>query len=369
MKTKLESLFHHLHSYPEVSWKEVETTKFVEGILRENGCRVRLFDDCTGVIGEIGEGRPVVALRADMDALWQQVDGTFQGNHSCGHDAHMTMVLGVLFALKQRDRLPGGTVRLIFQPAEEKGGGALKMVDKGVVDDVDYLYGVHLRPIQEAKHGEAAPAIVHGAARLLQGEIIGDDTHGARPHLGVNAVDVGAALAGHVNRLRLDPMIPYSAKVTKFLAGGENANIIPGSASFSVDLRAQTNEAIEALHKQLVHIVKHLESQFDVEIDLLTEAEIAAAEVDEEARDLMAESIRDTVGEENLLAPLITPGGDDFHFYTLRRPHLKASMLGLGCDLKPGLHHPHMNFNRDALLTGVEILTKAVLRTLEEAAK
>ncbi|HEU5138788.1 MAG TPA: M20 peptidase aminoacylase family protein [Bacillales bacterium] len=373
MKTSLErklfEMFEHLHSHPEVSWKEVETTIYVERILRENGCRIRKFDDCTGVIGEIGEGRPVVALRADMDALWQQVDGQFQANHSCGHDAHMTMVLGVLLALRQWNSWPGGTVRLIFQPAEEKGAGALKMVDKGVVDDVDCLYGVHLRPVQEAKHGQAAPAIVHGAARLIEGEIIGDDTHGARPHLGVNAIDVGAALVDHVNRLRLDPMIPYSAKVTKFQAGGENANIIPGSASFSIDLRAQTNEAIEELERRLAQAVSHLGSQFGVGINLSTEAEIAAAEVDDEACDLMAGSIRDIAGEENLLNPLVTPGGDDFHFYTLRRPHLKATMLGLGCDLKPGLHHPRMTFNRDALLTGVEILTKAVLRAQKAGAK
>lgn len=367
MTIKLESIFNHLHTHPEVSWNEIETTKYAKKVLEDNGCRVQTFDDCPGVIGEIGEGKPVVALRADMDALWQQVDGEFQANHSCGHDAHMTMVLGVLFSLKQLANLPKGTIRFIFQPAEEKGAGALKMVEKGVADDIDFLYGVHLRPIQEARSGKAAPTIIHGAARIIEGKIIGEDSHGARPHLGPNAIDVGAALVGLINGIHSDPMVPHSVKMTKFLAGGESANIIPGSADFSVDLRAQTNEAMDELQEHLENAISFLAREYQVKIELSTEAEIAAAVVDLEAQEFMAEAIRSSIGSENLLEPIVTPGGDDFHFYTLKRPHLKATMLGLGCDLQPGLHHPNMTFNHDMLPVGTDILTKAVLLTLEAA--
>ncbi|HET7657302.1 MAG TPA: M20 peptidase aminoacylase family protein [Bacillales bacterium] len=367
MTTKLDSIFNHLHTHPEVSWNEVNTTKYVEKILEENGCRVKTFDDCTGVIGEIGKGKPVVALRADMDALWQQVNGEFRANHSCGHDAHMTMVLGVMLALVKLPKLPKGTIRFIFQPAEEKGAGALKMVDKGVADDINYLYGVHLRPIQEAENGKASPAIIHGAARVIEGKIVGEDSHGARPHLGPNAIDVGAALVGLVNGIHSDPMVPHSIKMTKFLAGGESANIIPGSAEFSVDLRAQTNEAIEELQQHLENAISFLAREYQVKIELSTEAEIAAAVVNTEAQDFMAEAIRSTIGVENMLQPIVTPGGDDFHFYTLKRPHLKATMLGLGCDLQPGLHHPDMHFRHEAMQVGTDILTNVVLMTMEKA--
>jgi amidohydrolase len=81
----------------------------------------------------------------------------------------------------------------------------------------------------------------------------------------------------------------------------------------------------------------------------------------------MADAIRDVLGAEHVLPAIQTPGGDDFHFYTLERPHLKATMLGLGCDLRPGLHHPDMTFNRAALASGAKILTRAVLQTLKQA--
>lgn len=121
------------------------------------------------------------------------------------------------------------------------------MIEKGVLDDVDYLYGVHLRPEQEIGDGQACPAIYHGAAKFIAGEIIGEDAHGARPHLGQNSIEIGASLVNEIKKINLDPMVPYSAKMTKFHAGGDSGNIIPGKASFSIDLRAQTNKALEEL--------------------------------------------------------------------------------------------------------------------------
>src|SRR5690606_9710697 len=155
LKDKMLEIFHHLHHHPEVSWEEKETTTFLKNVLEKEGCRVQTFTHSTGLFAELGSGNPVIAIRADIDALWQEVDGTFQANHSCGHDAHMTIVLGMMYLLKEAI-LPG-TVRFIFQPAEEKGTGALRMVEEKVVDGVDYLFGVHLRPIQEVRDGYASP--------------------------------------------------------------------------------------------------------------------------------------------------------------------------------------------------------------------
>lgn len=360
-KQTITDIFDHLHAHPEVSWKEYKTTEFLTEKLKEAGCRIRTFSDCTGVVGDIGEGSPVVAVRADIDALWQEVDGIFQANHSCGHDSHMTMALGTLMLLQKQPQLPKGTIRFIFQPAEEKGGGALKMIEEGVLDDIDFLYGVHVRPIQETANGRCAPSILHGSSQHIEGLIIGEEAHGARPHLGINSIEIAALLVQKLSFIHIDPSIPHSVKMTKLQAGGDSSNIIPGTASFSLDLRAQTNEAMEKLTEETERACEAAVAAFGAKIELQKEHSLPAASRNKEAETIMAAAIRDILGEENLDEPLVTTGGEDFHFYGVKVPNLKTTMLGLGCGLQPGLHHPHMTFDRSAIYTGVEILTAAVL--------
>jgi amidohydrolase len=371
LEDRVKETFHHLHENAEISWEEVETTKYLAEQLKASGCKVTTFDDCTGVVGEYGnfnKGLPVVAIRADIDALWQEVNGKFQANHSCGHDAHMSMVLGLLWKLEESPELKDKiAVKFIFQPAEETGDGALKMIEKGVIDDVDYLFGVHLRPGQEVEMGKASPVIVHGAARSYNVKIKGEgDAHGARPHLNHNVIEIGAQIVNLLRQIHLNPIVPHSVKMTNFHAGGKSTNIIPGSATFAVDMRAQTNEVMEELNRKVKNIFNAVENLYDVELEVTGSTWIAAAKTDDDAIQVMRNAISQTLGEENTLEPLSTPGGDDFHFYTIKKPELKATMLGLGCDLTPGLHHPYMTFNKDALMNGVDILYRAVLEVYGE---
>lgn len=369
IKQQILDTFHYLHNHAEISWEETETTKYIEKILRDSGCRVTTFDDCTGVIGEYGNFNnrlPVVAIRADIDALWQEVNGKFQANHSCGHDAHMAMVLGLLWTLHEHPELKEKiAVKFIFQPAEEDGNGALKMVEKGVVDDADYLFGIHLRPKQEMEMGRATPVIVHGATRSIHAAIAGDDAHGARPHLNQNAIEIGAQIVTMLGKIHLDPRVPYSVKMTNFHAGGKSTNIIPGSAAFALDLRAQNNELMDELEQKVIYIFDAIRNLYNVEVEISNNVGVAAAKTDEAAIAIIQEAIKDTLGEGKIDPPLVTPGGDDFHFYTIKKPALKATMIGLGCDLEPGLHHPNMTFNKDALKNGVDILYQAVLNIYE----
>ncbi|MCD5323352.1 MULTISPECIES: M20 peptidase aminoacylase family protein [Pontibacillus] len=365
IEKQIRQNFEHLHENGEVSWEEYKTTKYIEEILESYGCETETFQECPGVVGKYGnfDGTvPVVALRADIDALWQEVNGTPCANHSCGHDSHMAMVLGVLYVLHSlKDIKNQVAVKFIFQPAEEKAAGALKMVELGVIEEVDYLFGVHLRPGAEVADGFATPMIGHGATKLMEIEIDGEDAHGARPHLTHNAVNVGTQLVQAINQIRMNPSVPHSVKVTKFHAGGPNTNIIPGKASLSLDLRAQTNEVMEELEEQVDHIFKTIEFQYGTKITVGAINQIAAARTNDEAITVMKGAIESELGEAYTLEPTVTPGGDDFHFYTIKKPELKATMLGLGCDLKPGLHHPQMTFNQDRMLDGTKILTQAVL--------
>lgn len=363
---KVIDTFDYLHENPELSWKEVHTTTYIKKLLEDAGCTVHTFSDCTGVIGDYGHpidaDTPIVAIRADMDALYQEVDGLLQANHSCGHDAHMSIVLGVLWKLvEQPQLLEKIAVRFIFQPAEEVAAGALKIAEKGFINDVDYLFGIHVRPLEEAKNGFVSPAIIHGAANAIEFDIIGMDAHGARPHLSNNAINIGTHIVNAINTIRLNPMIPHSVKVTKFISGGKNTNIIPGNANLALDLRAQTNHEMNILKEKVLNILKETEQLFATKIEITNDYSIPAAEVDDDAQNIAKTAITKVIGAEYTLPPIVTPGGDDFHFYTIHKPDLKATMIGLGCDLSPGLHHPNMTFKKEAIFQGIDILTEMIV--------
>lgn len=368
-KNKIDDLFHYLHMNPEISWQEVRTTAHLKKVIENEGFRAQTFDDCTGLIVEVGEGAYCIGIRADIDALWQEVDGKFQANHSCGHDAHMTIAFGTLLKLKEIEIPKNIRLKWIFQPAEEKGKGAEKLISKGVIDDINYLYGVHLRPIQEIGNGTATPAIHHGASIILQGTIIGQDAHAARPHLGTNAIEIGSAIVQAMQGIRLNPMVPYSAKMTKLHAGSETGNIIPGNGSFSIDLRAQTNEMMTLLVGHVEKVLNQVEESFGVTINVEVHSNLVAAIVNEEACELMEQAIEEVLGIDGVEPPIVTPGGEDFHFYSSHKSSLKATMLGLGCDLAPGLHHPKMKFNEECIHTGIEILSQVVLLTAEKVSR
>jgi amidohydrolase len=278
----------------------------------------------------------------------------------------MTLIVEAVETLIASGYQPPGTVKILFQPAEEKGTGALKLVEKGVVDDIDYLYGVHLRPIQEMKGGLAGPAIYNGAAMFLYGEITGVSAHGARPHLGINAIEAASAIITGIGQVHTDPTVPATVKMTMLQAGGESYNIIPDKARFALDLRAQTNQAMDDLITRVRQVIDGVAVTYQATIDVQPGSRMVAAEVSDEAKLLMEQAIIDVLGEENLRAAPVSPGAEDFHYYTVERPQIKATMLALGCDLTPGLHHPHMQFDQKALVKGVEILANVVVRTFEQ---
>jgi amidohydrolase len=363
----IKSTYHYLHSKAEISWKEVETTQYLCSQLDQLGIRYETFPDHTGLVGYWGnqEEGPTIGLRADMDALYQRVDGEWRANHSCGHDAHMTMVLHAITCLKNLGFNPKGLVKIIFQPAEETGMGAKAIIEKSIIKDVDYLLGIHLRPIQEMKFGYASPGIYHGATTLLKGEVRGLQAHGSRPNLGINVVDSLGSIIQAVNAVKIDPTVSASAKVTTVKAGGDNINIIPDYAEFGIDVRAERNEIMKDLLKRIERAVIAAGSANGAEVKLESLASMVAAEASVEMEAIVKEAIVEALGDDKLVLPPVTPGGEDFHFYKTTYPDMKATMVGLGSNLAPGLHHPHMSFELDSLLNGVKILSLAVTKLLK----
>lgn len=360
----IKSTYQHLHTNAEVSWKEIETTKFLCSQLENLGIKYETFEDHTGVIGYWGkqEDGPTIGIRADIDALYQLVDGEWKANHSCGHDAHMTMVLHTITCLKEVGYSPKGLIKIIFQPAEETGKGAQAIIEKGIIKDINYLLGIHLRPIQEMEFGKASPAIYHGATTLLKGEINGLQAHGSRPNLGINVVDSIGSLIQAVNSVKIDPTVSASAKVTMVKAGGDNLNIIPDYAEFGLDVRAEHNEVMADLLKRIQHAVVTAGNVNQAEVKLEPLASMVAAEASVELEEIVKTAIVEALGKDGLVPPPVTPGGEDFHFYKKTYPDIQSTMVGLGTGLAPGLHHPNMSFNLDSLLNGVKILSMAILK-------
>ena len=366
LQDSIESLFHQLHELAEPGGQEERTSAFLAAFLRDAGYSVRDHVGGFGIVATL-PGRaehPCVAFLADMDALLYTISGKTTAIHACGHDANCAMLLDA--ARRMAGRSWPGTIKILFQPAEEIFRGALAMIQDHAADGIDILIGLHLRPEQEARLMQCTPSLLHSASRMLDVHIHGLAAHSARPHLGCNAIDAGAAAVNAINAVHLDPTHSYSAKVTRFHAGGASANIIPAEAELTVDLRADLEEDMEKLVADTERAIMCSTAANGARAEISTRSHAPAANNDPELRRLAEQAITDVLGPQNLLPPIRTAGGDDFHFFSRSVPGLRAAYLGLGADLKPGLHDPSMSFDTSALPRGADLLVRMAELTMPE---
>ena len=349
-----------LDQHPEPAWQERRTTAYLLEQLEPMGFRAHQVEGRTGAVAELGEGPRWVALRADLDAIWMGEDDGGYAVHSCGHSAHMAVVLGAAQLLSRTDLPDGVGVRLLLQPAEEPGTGALDLIERGALDGVSHLFGLHLRPADELAAGDFAPALHSGASETGLVTITGQDAHGARPHQGRNAVDALVALHQVLPTLRYAPGESYSAKITRIRAGGRSTNVIPGRAECAIDLRAQRNEVLEDLRGRITAAAEGVAGTYGVDIAIEWCEHTPGAEVHPDAAAILAAAIRDVAGEDHLAEEIVTPGADDFHYYSYGRPELRTSMLAVGVGLTPGLHHPEVAYDTAPLPVAAEVLARAV---------
>lgn len=355
-----------LHTMPEKPFQEVKTAAYLADKLKKAGFNVtENFGGTTCVIGTLKgkEPGPVVAVRGDMDALAHMVDGQECMVHSCGHDANCAMVVTMAEEIAKTG-IAKGTLKIVFQPAEETTEGALSIIKAGAVDDVDYMLGIHLRPIQEIGLGKAAAALKHGAAGHANATIKGKTAHGARPHLGANAIDATVAVINAVNSIKENPLEAWSIKPTRIHADNNLTNAIPDNVTFTVDIRAQTNPTTKSLLQKFQHMVETVPVGYGCTGEVTSSPIVPGADLDEDVTDMIADVITQTMGADALVRDLSTTGGDDFHCYKAVKPTIKAGFIGLGADLSPGLHTINMNFDDNALPIGVKLLMGCVNKLL-----
>lgn len=368
----------YLHAHPEQSLQEFETTNYIAKQLDELGISYRRMKS-TGIIGEIkgAESGKTVLLRADIDALSihelntveykSQNEGTM---HACGHDSHISMLMTALKALvKLKDQIRG-TVRFVFQPAEEVAKGAKLAFEEGVLEGVDNAFGIHIWTVD--KTGQVSCPVGPSFAACDQFKITftGKGGHAAQPHMTSDAVLIASqyvVLLQDVVSRRVDPMNPAVLTVGK-IESGDRFNIIAETATLHGTVRtfdpAERDMIQENIEKYANHIAAMHDATVEIEFNRLTDA----VNNDENSAKLVQYVATEAFGKDAVQDNVPTMGGEDFGFYITRIPGAFAT-VGARNESK-GTDYPHhnarFNIDEDALVRGAELYAKYALAYLAQ---
>jgi len=356
-----------LHRIPEPAYTEEKTSTYVAEYLKKEGLQVQTGIAQYGVVGLMETGRPgkTLMIRSDMDALpLKESTGLDFASihegamHACGHDAHMSMVLTAATALKQiKDELKG-SIKFLFQPAEEGPGGAKPMIEEGVMESpqVDYAVGCHLWPgIPEGTIGVKGGPLMAAMDRFDL-KIIGQGGHGAMPHLCLDALEVGTQVINALQRIvsrQMNPLSPTVVTVGRFQAGSA-FNIIPGEADMCGTTRTFDRQIWLSWPERVERIVRGVCESMGAEYELKYSQGYPPLQNDEEIAELVRKCASHVVGEDRVVEPEPTLGGEDMAFY-LEKAKGCFFFLGAGRKGCVSLHNPKFDFNEDVLPLGVEL--------------
>jgi amidohydrolase len=372
---KIVALRREIHREPELGFDTEKTAEKVLAALDGLPLDIETGVAENGIVATLeGEGDgPTVALRADMDALpiqeetglpfASEVEGRM---HACGHDGHTGMLVGAAHALSgMRDRL-GGSVKFIFQPAEEGGGGGKVMVDEGVVEDVSSIFALHLWPgLPFGKVATKAGPIM-AAADAFEMEIRGSGGHGAMPHLAADAVVIAAqvvtALQTVVSR-EVDPVEPAVLTVGE-IGAGTAFNIIPEKARLGGTVRTLNPDLRERMPGRMEAVARGVAKGMRGDADLDYDFSYPVTVNDEVAAGYalgVAENLFGAQSVQELPNPSMT--AEDFAFYLEKVPG-SFVWLGVGEDIS-GLHTPQFAFDEEILPRGSALLTALALEACQ----
>lgn len=376
---ELVNIRRKLHSEPELSWEEYNTTEYVASYLTELGITCRKTEP-TGVIGELAGGKPgkTVALRADMDALSveQLTEDLSYGSkepgkmHACGHDAHTAMLLIAAKALVSvKDEL-SGTIRFLFQPAEEVATGAREMVKQGAMEGVDNVFGIHIWSQSPTGKISCTPGPSFASADIFNVRFTGRGGHGAMPQACVDASVMASSFVMNVQTIvsrTIDPKQPAVVTVGKMTVG-TRFNIIAENAVIEGTVRCFDAGVRDHIEQQLAVYAKNIAELYGgtAELEYIrgTQAVINDAESAEHAQQVAVEAF----GQDTLYAEDPTMGGEDFSFFLDEAPGCFA-LVGSGNsekDTQWAHHHGRFNIDEDALATGAELYAQYAYSYLEK---
>lgn len=363
---------HHLHAHPELSYQEFETSKFVQGKLDSFGIPFTTMAT-TGVVGLIkgkNPGKKIIALRADMDALpikeENNVDYKSKNDgvmHACGHDAHTTILLGAAKILNELKENWEGTVKLIFQPGEERNpGGASILIKEGVLENPkpQAIFGLHVHPGLPIGKLSFRNGKVMASADEIYITIRSKGGHAAAPHLTADTILIAShlivALQQVVSRNR-NPHDPSVLSITSF-QGGHTTNVIPSEVKLMGTFRAmdetwrfKAHEIIRKLATELVH-------SMGAEIDLHIDVGYPTVYNNEALGDLARDFAEQYMGAGNVETTELRMGAEDFGYYSQVIPgcFYRIGVMNEAKGIVSGVHTPTFNIDENAIETGMGMM-------------
>lgn len=389
--TELVKIRRTLHAHPELAFDEVHTSDLVASTLEAWGIPVIRGLGKTGVVGVIkrGSSSRALGLRADMDALPLQEFNTFAHRslndgkmHACGHDGHTAMLLGAAQYLAKHGKFDG-TVYVVFQPAEEGGGGAKRMMDDGLFEQcpMEAVFGMHNWPGAPA----GSMGVVHGPMMASSNEfelsIHGKGSHAAQPHLSVDPIMVAVQIAQSWQTIVSRNTSPVDAAVLSItqIHAGSATNIVPDSASMIGTVRTFSLDVLNMIESRMQEIAQHTAAAFGASAEFKFVRNYPPLINHKSETDFCIDVMRAVVGEANVLVSVEpTMGAEDFAFMLLEKAGCyvfigngDGAHREFGHGLGPcNLHNPSYDFNDELLPIGAsywvrlaeEFLTKPALR-------
>jgi amidohydrolase len=364
-----------LHMNPELGFEEVETSRLIAKYLEKFGLQVKTGMAKTGVIGLLKGGKPgkTVAIRADMDALPMEeanqvpyrskVKGKM---HACGHDAHVTILLGVARLFSSMGNQVQGNIKWVFQPAEEGGGGGRVLTEEGVLENpkVDAIFGAHLFP--DLKIGRVGIHEKEGLAATDRFVIkmIGSGAHGAYPHLSRDPIVAVGHLIAQINTIVSRNISPLDSAVITIgkVSGGTAFNIIPDEAEILGTVRSLTQKVRGELKSRMEQVTQGVAKSFGLDSHFDFQYGYPALVNDPEMSRLVAAACAKGIGKENVEFIRPSMGGEDFAYYLEKVP---GSFFRLGCrneakGIVNPFHSSRFDIDEDVLPFGVEMFARII---------
>ncbi len=369
LKQKIIELRRQFHQHPEVALQELHTAKTLKAVLDGLGIETRLLVDGAGVQGHLtgSQSRKTIALRADTDALpmQEESDAPYKSQiegcmHACGHDAHTAMLLGAAMILSEmRTELPGN-VAFIFQPAEETGEGARKMVEAGVLEDVDSIFGLHVAsPLPAGVVGYRSGPFM-AAGDFFHARIIGKGGHGGMPHLAVDPIPMAAQFINGLQTIvsrETDPLESAVVSVCSMEAGMGAYNVLPDAVDLRGTIRYLNPEFGPNLSARVRTILEGVTSSMQGSAEFNLMNRFPSTINDEKMTAFVAGIAGKLVGKARTheMKPLM--GSEDFSYYQQEVPGTFV-FLGIRNEEKGIIyphHHPRFDVDEDVLPTGTAL--------------